>query len=277
MEDIFTYGFMQRALIAGIFISFACAILGIFMVLRRDAMLGHGLSHITFGGVALGLFLGLKPLVVALLVAIFCSVVIQRLREKVGLYEDTSIGIFSSAGMALGIILVTISGRFNVDLFSYLFGSILAIEKFEVLIAVSLAIIILIVVSLFYQELLYQTFDLESARTAGINNRFLDGLLAILTSVTVVIGMKVVGILLVAALLVIPSAAGLQMARTFRQAVIISSLVSGISVVGGLFGAYYWDLPAAGTIVVLALLIFMASVGLRLLKVKVFKDNILNF
>jgi ABC-type Mn2+/Zn2+ transport systems, permease components len=112
MEDILTYGFMQRALVAGIFISIACAILGVFLVLKRDAMLGHGLSHVTFGGVALGLFLEVKPLLIALVVAMLCSVVIQKLREKAGLYEDTAIGIFSSTGMAIGIILVTISGKF---------------------------------------------------------------------------------------------------------------------------------------------------------------------
>jgi zinc transport system permease protein len=126
------------------------------------------------------------------------------------------------------------------------------------------------VVSLFYQELLYQTFDLESARTAGINNRFLDGLLAVLISVTVVIGMKIVGILLVAALLVIPAAGGLQLAKTFRQAVIISSVISATSVITGLFMAYYWDLPAAGVTVILAFLIFIVLASWRILKTKFF-------
>jgi len=154
MDNILTYGFMQRALVAGIFISIACAILGVFLVLKRDAMLGHGLSHVTFGGVALGLFFGVKPLLIALVVAVFCSVVIQKLREKAGLYEDTAIGIFSSTGMAIGIILVTLSGKFNVDLFSYLFGNILAIERFEVVIAVFLAVTVIMVISFFYQELL---------------------------------------------------------------------------------------------------------------------------
>lgn len=266
MEDLLTYGFMQRALVAGIFISIACAILGVFLVLKRDAMLGHGLSHVTFGGIALGLFLGVKPLLVALVVAVLCSVIIQKLREKAGLYEDTAIGIFSSTGMAIGIILVTISGKFNVDLFSYLFGNILAIERFEVVIAVSLALTVILTISFFYQEFLYQTFDTESARTSGIRIGFLDGVLAVLTSITVVIGMKVVGILLVAALLVIPSAAGLQIAKTFRQAVIISSGVSICSVIAGLAMAYYWDLPAAGTTVVVSFFIFFVFGIIRFLK-----------
>jgi zinc transport system permease protein len=266
MENILTYGFMQRALLAGLFIALACAILGVFLVLRRDAMIGHGLAHITFGGVALGLFLEIKPLLMALTVVVLCSLIILKLREKAGVYEDTAIGIFSSVGMAIGIILATLSGKLNVDLFSYLFGSILAIEKFEVGIAVTLALTVIIIVVIFYQEFLYQTFDTESARTSGIRVGLLDGILAVLTSVTIVIGMKVVGILLIAALIVIPSAAGLQLANSFKQAMVVSSVVSISSVVTGLFVAYYWDLPASGTIVLLSFLAFLAFGGIRLIK-----------
>lgn len=257
MENILAYGFMQRALLSGLFIALACAILGLFLVLRRDAMIGHGLAHVTFGGVALGLFLDVAPLLVALFVAMLCSLFILKLKQKARLAEDTSIGIFSSTGMAIGVILATISGNLNVDLFSYLFGNILAIEPFEVIIAVALAVAVIAIIVFFYQEFLYQTFDSESAQTSGIAVGRLDAILAILTSVTVVIGMKVVGILLVAALLVIPSAAGLQAATTFRQAMVIASATSITSVIGGLFMAYYWDLPASGSIVVLSFCAFL--------------------
>jgi zinc transport system permease protein len=266
MENILAYGFMQRALLTGVFIAVACAILGVFLILRRDAMIGHGMAHVTFGGVALGLFLDVEPLLVALVVAVLCSLLILRLREKVGIYEDTAVGIFSSAGMAIGVILVTVSGKFNVNLFGYLFGNILAIENFEVGMAVGLALAIIAVMLLFYQEFLYQTFDTESARTSGIRGSHLDAVLAILTSVTVVIGMKVVGILLVAALLVIPSAAGLQLARNFRQAMMISSLVATCSVTAGLAAAYYWDLPASGTIVITSFMMFLTLGGMRILR-----------
>ena len=257
---------MQRALLAGTFIAVACAILGIFLVLRKDAMIGHGLAHVTFGGVALGLFLDVKPLLIALIVAMLGSLVILKLREKAGLYEDTAIGILSSAGMAIGIILATISGKFNVDLFGYLFGNILAIETFEVGVAIALALVVIMAIVLFYQEFLYQTFDAETARTSGIKVSLLDGILAVLTAVTVVIGMKVVGILLVAALLVIPSAAGLQIATTFKQAILISSSVAIGSVIGGLFLAYYWDLPASGAIVLLSLFSFLVFGSVRVIK-----------
>jgi zinc transport system permease protein len=266
MENILAYGFMQRALLTGVFIAVACAILGVFLILRRDAMIGHGMAHITFGGVALGLFLGREPLLIALAVSVLCSLLILRLREKAGIYEDTAVGIFSSAGMAMGVILATVSGKFNVDLFGYLFGNILAIESFEVGMAVGLALAIIAVVVLFYQEFLYQTFDTESARTSGIRGSRLDGVLALLTSVTVVIGMKVVGILLVAALLVIPSAAGLQLAHNFRQAMVISAVVAMCSVITGLAAAFYWDFPASGTIVITSFIMFLTLGGLRILR-----------
>jgi len=263
MNPILTYGFLQRALLAGVFIAVACAVLGVFLILRRDAMIGHGLSHVTFGGVALGLLLNLLPLLVALLAAVFCALAILKLREKAGVYEDTAIGIFSSVGMAVGIVLAGLAGSFNVGLLSYLFGNVLAIDPLEVWVAVALAVAVLSIVALFYQEFLFLTFDPESARTAGVNVHGLDRVLAVLTAVTVVLGMKVVGLLLVAALLVIPSAAGLQVAKNFRQAIIVSSVAGAASVLGGLAAAFYWDLPPSGSIVLLAAALFVALLAVR--------------
>ena len=266
MHPILTYGFLQRALLAGVFIAVACAVLGVFLILRRDAMIGHGLAHVTFGGVALGLLLNLMPLLVALMAAVLCAVGILKLKEKAGLYGDTAIGIFSSIGMAVGIVLASVAGSFNVGLFSYLFGNVLAIDATEVWVAVVLAIAVLSIVALFYQEFLFLTFDPESARTAGVNVSGLDRVLAVLTAVTVVLGMKVVGLLMVAALLVIPSAAGLQVASNFRQAIVISSLVGSASILGGLAVAFHWDLPASGSIVLLAAALFGVLLAVRTIK-----------
>ena len=143
MEAFFGYGFFQRALVAGLFVAIACAILGLFLILRRDAMIGHGLAHVTFGGVALGLFLNILPLAAALVIAVIASLAIMRLREKAGLHGDTAIGIFSSVGMALGIVLATLAGRFNADLLSYLFGDILAIDGLEVGLSTALAVVVI--------------------------------------------------------------------------------------------------------------------------------------
>ncbi len=268
METMLAYGFMQKALLAGLFIALACAILGVFLILRRDAMIGHGLAHVTFGGVALGLFLKAMPLLVAVAVAVLCALGVVKLKKKAGLYGDTAIGIFSSIGMAMGIVLASLAGSFNVDLLSYLFGNILAIEKAEVFLSIVLAIVVLLLTGLFYQELIYITFDPESAKTSGISVDRLDNVLAILTAVTVVLGMKVVGLLLVSALLVIPSAAGLQVASSFRQAVWLSSLIAAGSLMTGLVMAFYWDLPASGAIILLSSFIFVILLGIRVMKKK---------
>jgi len=256
MEALFTYGFLQRALLAGVFVALACAILGVFLLLRRDAMIGHGLAHVTFGGVALGLFLNILPLGTALVVAILASLAIMKLKEKAGLHGDTAIGIFSSVGMALGIALATLAGRFNVDLLSYLFGDVLAIDPLEVWLSIGLAGTIVIVIMLNYRKLMYLTFDRDAAKASGVKTERFEILLTVLTAVTVVLGMKVVGILLVTALLVIPAAAGLQVAASFKQALFLSCAVSFISVLVGLSAAFVFDLPASATIVLLAFVIF---------------------
>jgi zinc transport system permease protein len=266
MDAIFLYGFLQRAFLAGIFIAIACALLGVFLILRKDAMIGQGLAHVTFAGVALGLFLNVMPLVAALVIAVAASLLIMKLKVTAGLHGDTAIAIFSSVGFALGILLATLSHSFNVDLFSYLFGEILAIEMSEVLFSVVLAVVVVVLVVMNYHKFMYMTFDRESAKASGIRVDRLDGLLTVLTAVTVVLGMKVVGILLVSALVVIPAAAGLQIASSFKQAIIISALVSITSVVLGLTLAFLLDLPASGSIVLLSFLLFSLLFVLRQIK-----------
>lgn len=259
MAGLLSFGFLQRALLAGVFIGLACALLGVFLVLRKDAMLGHGLSHVTFAGVALGLFLNVMPLSMALLTAVLAALGLMKLKEKAGLYGDTAVGIISSVGLALGILLATLSHSFNVALFSYLFGEILAIESLEVWLTLGLALIVLAAVLANYRGFLFLTFDPDSARASGIKTSRLESLLAVLTAVTIVLGMKVVGILLVASLLIIPAAAGLQLARRFRQALLLAAVAAFISVVGGILAAFIFDLPASATIVLLSFVLFVAA------------------
>ena len=256
MDAFFTYGFLQRALLAGIFIAVACAVLGVFLLLRKDAMIGHGLSHITFAGVALGLFLHMMPLAVALAFSVLASLGIMKLKESAGLYGDTAIAIVSSLGMALGIILATLSQNFGVALLNYLFGEILAIEPVEVWLSMALATVVVVLVVGNYRKFMSLTFDRESARVSGIRVRRLDTLITILASVTIVLGMKVVGILLVSALIVIPAAAGLQLASNFKAAIVLSCGVGLVSVIVGLALAFVLDLPASGMIVLVGFLLF---------------------
>ncbi len=257
VTEFLRYGFLQRALLAGIFVSISCAVLGVFVILRRDSMIGHGLAHVIFAGIALGLLLNVMPMAVATGVAVITALGIMKLKERAGLYGDTAIAIFSSVGFAVGILIVSLSQGFNIDLFGYLFGEILAIDAFEVIFSIGLALSVVIIVILNYHKFMYMTFDRESAKVSGIRVRRLDVLLTVLTAITVVLGMKIVGLLLVAALLVIPAAAGLQMASNFKQAIVLSSLVSLVSVILGLGMAFTLDLPASGTIVCLSFVFFL--------------------
>jgi zinc transport system permease protein len=258
METLISYGFLQRALLAGVFIAISCALLGVFLLLRRDAMIGHGLSHLAFAGVALGLFLNVMPVPAAIVVTVLGALGIRSLKTRAGLSGDTAIGILSSVGMGAGIILVSISHKFNAGLFGYLFGEILAIEPSEVWLSVFLAAIVILSLLLNYHKLMYMTFDWESAKASGIRVGRLDLLLTLLTAVTVVLGIKVVGILLVAALVVIPAASSLRLATNFKRAVIGSCVFALASVLIGLPLSFFLDLPASGSIVLISLAFFAA-------------------
>ncbi len=256
MSAFWEYAFLQRALGAGVCIALACAVLGVFLLLRKDAMIGHGLSHIAFAGIALGLLIRQWPMGVSLVVAVAAALGIMKLKETAGIHGDTAIAVCSSLGMAVGVILASVSGRFDAALLGYLFGDILAIEPAEVIFSIILALAVLAVTAIFYHRFMFMTFDREAAWAAGVPVRRLDALITVATALTVVLGMKIVGILLVAAFLVIPAAAGLQAASRFKGAVIVAAIVASASVVGGLAAAYALDWPASGTIVVVSFLIF---------------------
>lgn len=256
MEGLLSYGFLQRAVIAGIFVAVACAFLSVFLILKRDSMIGHGLAHVTFAGVALGLFLNILPLATALGVAVLTALMIMRIKERAGLHGDTAIAIFSSVGFALGILFATLARSMNVNIFAYLFGEILAIEILEVWLSIGLAGVVIILIICNYRKFMYLTFDRESAKVSGIKVRNLETLLTVLTAVTVVLAMKLVGIILVSALIVIPGAAGLQLASNFKQAIFLSVMVAVFSVIGGMMAAFYFDFPASGMIVLFSFFIF---------------------
>jgi zinc transport system permease protein len=212
----------------------------------------------------LGLLLYVSPIGVALGVAVFSALGILKLKERAGLYGDTAIAIISSLGMALGILMVSLAGSFNLDIFGYLFGNVLAIDREEVWMAFLLAVAVLLAIAFFYQEFLFITFDPESAKVSGIQVGRFDALMAVLTAVIVVLGMKVVGILLIAALLVIPAAAALQVSRNFKEALLISALLGGGSAAGGLIAAFHLDWPPSGTIVLIAGIAFLFLFMVRL-------------
>jgi zinc transport system permease protein len=256
MIEIFQFVFMQRAFMIGILIAILCAIIGLFIVLRRMALLGDGLAHISFGGIAAGMFFGIYPILSALIFSVLGALGIQKLK-KMKVYSDSAIAIFFSFGLALGIILISLSRGFNADLMSYLFGSILAVSTVDILLILAVGIVVLITIYLFYKELVYITFDESSAKASGLPVEKLDTLLVILTAVIVVLSMRIVGILLVSSLMVIPASTALMFKKSFKQTMIISTIIAIISVIIGLISAYYFNLAAGGAIVMVLIAIFL--------------------
>jgi len=260
------YSFIQRAFLAGSFVAITCSVLGAFLVLRKMSLIGDGLSHVSFGAIALGLFFGIYPFYVAVPVVMLSSILILKISEKTKIYGDAAIGIVSSVGIAGGVLLASVSGGFNVDLFSYLFGNILAVSNIEVLLSILLSLIVLVIVKLFYWDLFSVTFDSDYAKTTGLRTDFINGVLTVLTAVTVVLSIKVVGILLVSAFLILPAVTALQMSRNFRSALFIGCFISLLSVILGISASFFFDFPAGATIVITNALFFVLSRGVSYLK-----------
>jgi len=259
MLEMWSFAFMQRALLAGLLVGILCALVGFFVVLQRMSFVGVGVSHSAFGGIALGLWLGLPLNYAAMFFAIILAWAIGYTSRHGEIHEDTTIGIFFSAAMALGVLIVSVFTESYVDLFSFLFGNILAvgIGDLRLLAVVSAVIILLFLV--FFQELLFSSFDGEVAAAQGIPTTWLYyGFLTVL-AVTVVVSVKVVGVVLASAMLVLPAATGYQLSKNYRGMIGCSLLTGPLSTVGGLMLSYQYDLPSGATIVLVATAIFILA------------------
>lgn len=250
------YSFIQKAFFAGSFVAIICSTLGLFLVLRKMSLIGDGLSHVSFGAIALGLFFGFYPYYIAIPLVMISSLLILKISEKAKIYGDAAIGIVSAIGIAGGVILASLSNGFNVDLFSYLFGNILAISNTELILLIILSLTVLTTVYFFYWDLFSATFDEEYAKTTGIRINFINTLLSLLTALCVVLSIKVVGIMLVSALLILPSVTALQIAKGFKEAMFIGGIISVISVFLGIGFSFFFDLPTGATIIMINAIFF---------------------
>lgn len=235
-----------------------CSFVGCFLVMRRLALFGDGIAHVAFGGIAAGLFAGVYPLGTAFVVSILGSVALQRLRSVAHIPGEVAVAITLVSGLAAGVILTSMSGGFTVDLFSFLFGSIILVstEDTTVILAVSAGVVLTMVA--FYRKLLFTTFNEEMARMSGINTVALNYLFVALAAVTVVTAMRLTGILLITALIVLPTISAVRFNRSFRTTILISTAISSSSVVSGIFLSYVLDWAPSGTIVMLLVAILVA-------------------
>jgi zinc transport system permease protein len=263
---LFQYDFIWRAVITGAFVAILCSVLGVFLVLRRLSLIGDGLSHVSFGAIALGLFLGVYPVYIAIPVVLLASMGILALSRKTRVYGDAAIGIVSAVGLASGVMLASISKGFNADLFSYLFGNILTISSADMIQSIILSLVVLILITLFYNDLFSVTFNEDHARVTGINVGAINTILVGLTAISVVLSIRVVGIMLISAFLILPPITALQISHGFRGVLIISAIISLIAVISGIFISFVFNIPTGATIVLANFILLLFSLLYRKIK-----------
>jgi len=259
MIEIFQYEFMQRAFIAAVLVSVACGIVGTYVVIKRIVSLSGGISHAAFGGVGLGYFLGLNPVLAAIPFSIISAVGIGTINQRVKVSEDTAIGILWSVGMALGIIFINLTPGYAPDLFSYLFGNILTVADSDLFIMLILDLIIIITVFLFQREFLAISFDEEFSKVIGMHSEFIYLLLLSLVALSVVVLIKVVGVILIIALLSIPAAISKQFTHNIKKVMLYSVIIGVILNIMGLLLSYIFNLASGATIVLVLGIAFIIS------------------
>ena len=258
MPEFLQYGFMHRAFAVGAVTAVICPAIGVFLVPRRLSLIADTLAHVALAGVAVGLLLGVSPSLGALVVTLLGAVGMERLRARGALQGDAALAVFLSGGFAVAVVLISLARGFNADLFAILFGSILTVSPADVWLIVALGAVVCATIGLFYKQLLAITLNEDLARTSGVPVTGLNLLLTVLTALTTVVAMRMVGVLLVSAMIVIPALTGFALGRSFRKATAIAILIALASVVLGLIAAYYLRLAAGGAIVLVALGIFAA-------------------
>lgn len=266
--DLIQYGFMQRALISAIAISVICSIVGLFLVLKRHSLFGDALAHVAFGGISLGLFIGVYPLLTAYIVAILSAVGVNKLRESTKIPPDSSIAVLLTSGLAIGVILISISGGFTLNLFSILFGNILLVSNDDVIMILITDAIVIPVIYILYKKLVLIIFDENQAKVSGLNVTWINTLFIILASITVIASIRLVGVLLISSLIVIPNITALMLGKGFKKTLFISCAMSVFSVVFGIVISYYSNLAPSGTIVLTLVSMFLITVIAKNMKIR---------
>jgi zinc transport system permease protein len=261
--EALSYAFMQKALIAGVAVGIICSFMGTFLVLRRYSLFGDGIAHVAFGGISVGLFLGVFPLWTAFIVSILGGLGLQKLRQSTKISGDAAVAVVLSSGFAVGVILVSASGGFSVDLFSFLFGSILLISDEDLIMILTISTGVIATLILLQKQFLHLTFNEEQAKLGGLQTTLLNYAFVILAAITVVTSFRLVGMLLISALVVIPNITAMMYGKGFKKTVGISLGISVFSVISGILVSYFFNVAASGTIVIIAVGILIGTLVLK--------------
>lgn len=273
ITDIFKYQFLQNAILASIFASIVCGIIGVIIVEKKLVMMSGGIAHTSYGGVGLGYLLGFEPIIGAFAMSICAALGISYIKRKSGTQSDLIIGLFWSFGMALGILFIALMPGYPPDITSYLFGSILSVTKPDLYLIGGFTILIVFIVSALFEYFKTYIFDEEFAKILGIKTTFLEYLLFVLIAIAVVVIIRVVGIILVLALITAPTAISCLISKSLKSRMILAIIIGNILCLSGLIISYVFNIPSGATIVVLSTLSYFLVYILSSIKRKDFKKN----
>lgn len=254
---MFTYPFIVRAFAVGILVSLCAALLGVPLVLKRYSMIGDGLSHVGFGALAIALACGAAPLWFSIPVVVFAAFFLLRIAEKSRVSADALIAVFSASALAIGIIVTSLTTGMTTDVDSYMFGSILAMSRSDVALSVTLAVCVLTLYVLFYHKIFAVTFDESFSRATGVNVDTYKTLLSVLTALTVVLGMRMMGAMLISSLIIFPALSAMRLYKSFRSVVLCAGIASVACFCAGLIGSYLLSTPVGATVVLCNLTVFL--------------------
>jgi len=249
MLEMFSYDFMIRAIVVGVLVSLCAALLGVILVLKRYSMIGDGLSHVGFGALAVAAAANVAPLYIAIPIVLISAFCLLRISENSRINGDAAIAVISSTALAIGVIIASVSGL-NTDLNSYLFGSILATSNVDAVMCVVLAVVVISLFVIFYNKIFAVTFDETFSKATGVHPSLYNLIIAILTALTIVIGMRIMGTLLISALIIFPALTSMRLCKSFKSVIIVSGILSVVCFFVGITISYYFDLPAGPSVVI---------------------------
>ena len=264
--QMFSYPFMQRALIAGVLVSLCAALLGVSLVLKRYSMIGDGLSHVSFGALAIAVALGVTPLYFSIPVVILAAFLLLRVADNPRWNSDAAIAAMSASSLAIGILVISRTTGMTTDVDNYMFGSVLAMSKTDVTLSVVLCIAVLALFILFYHKLFAITFDENFSRATGLNVNWYNTLLAILTALTIVLGMRMMGAMLISSLVIFPALTAMRLFKSFRSVILCAAVTSVVCFCTGLTISFAFSTPVGATVVGANLTLFLVSCAVRLIR-----------
>lgn len=256
LSEMLSYPFMVRALFGGMFVSLCASLLGVSLVLKRYSMIGDGLSHVSFGALSIALAMGWSPLKVSIPVVVLAAFFLLRITENSRIKSDAAIAMISASSLAIGIIVTSLTTGMTTDVSSYMFGSILAMTKEDVVLSAVLCIIVLGLFVLCYNQVFAVTFDENFAKATGVNVGAYNMLISVLTAVTIVLGMRMMGAMLISSLVIFPCLTSMRVFKSFTSVVISSGILSLICFLLGMMASYQFSTPAGASVVVVNLIAF---------------------